>query len=357
LSPYNRAVTFTPNIEHFARDSVVMRNAFTRYGVTVLSEPAIWTGGMQLHKQYVEPFDPMNALEKLLRVEKYDCFITLDPVLKVIARDAGQVTELDEGKAWFQYDLCRTLEDIEQKIAARPVSGSPLFVYTQPQNLHRMALTRNGETVDPGHRYPGFFEHYASQLQRIDECFGAFLEFLKQRHLYDDSIIILTSDHGDSLMEEGRWGHSYWLFPEILRIPLIVHLPPRLQSKVVSNPGHIAFSTDITPSLYYLLGHRPLAASPLFGRPLFTGSLREQTDYLRDAYLVASSYGPVYGILANNGRTLFIADGVNEKDYYFNLADDPRGTRNRVTPEIRAGNQRLIREHIEEINRFYNLQR
>jgi hypothetical protein len=354
LSPYNKLVTFTPNIERLARDSAVMRKAFTRYGGTVLSEPAIWSGSLQLHKQYVEPFHPMNALEKLLRAENYDCLITLDPVLKIILGEGGAFTELDKGKAWFQYDLCASLQELEQEVVTRAPGGRPLFVYTQPQNLHRMALTKNGETVDPGQRYPGFYEHYASQVQRLDECLGAFVEFLKRQRLYDDSVIILTSDHGDSLMEGGRWGHSYWLFPEILRIPLIIHLPARMKGEVVSDADSVAFSTDITPSLYYLLGHRPITDQSVYGRPLFTQSLKEQRAYRRESYLVASSYGPVYGIIGNNGGSLFIADGVNEKDYYFNLTEDPQGTRNQVTPEIRLKGQRLVREKIEEINRFYN---
>src|SRR5581483_8325728 len=63
LGPYNAAVRFTPSIDAFARESVVMESAFTRYGATGLSEPSIWVGGMMLHKQYIEPFHPMNALQ------------------------------------------------------------------------------------------------------------------------------------------------------------------------------------------------------------------------------------------------------------------------------------------------------
>ena len=57
------------------------------------------------------------------------------------------------------------------------------------------------------------------------------IDDLKARQLYDDSVIVLTSDHGDSLGEEGRWGHAYTLFPEVLQVPLIVHLPPRLRAQ------------------------------------------------------------------------------------------------------------------------------
>ena len=109
-----------------------------------------------------------------------------------------------------------------------------------------------------------------------------------------------------------------------------------------------------TPSLYYLLGHTPIVPNPIYGRPLFTATIEEQRQYRQDSYLLVSSYGPVYGILRNNGRSLFIADALYDKDYFYNLADDPKGTRSRPDAAVRAENQQLIRRHLEAINQFYN---
>jgi hypothetical protein len=71
LSPYNPAVGFTPAIGAFARDSIVFERAYTRYGGTGLAVPSIWAGGLLLHKMYVTPFDPSNALLKLIDAGKY----------------------------------------------------------------------------------------------------------------------------------------------------------------------------------------------------------------------------------------------------------------------------------------------
>ena len=51
-------------------------------------------------------------------------------------------------------------------------------------------------------------------MRRLDGCFGAFVDDLKASGLYDDSLIVLTSDHGDSLGEQGRMGHAYTVFPK-----------------------------------------------------------------------------------------------------------------------------------------------
>ena len=84
LSPYNPAVTFTPAIQALARESTVFERAFTRYGATGLSVPALWTGGMLLHKQYIRPFAPMNSLEKLLDGVGYRRLISDDHLVTAL---------------------------------------------------------------------------------------------------------------------------------------------------------------------------------------------------------------------------------------------------------------------------------
>jgi len=353
LSSYNPAVTFTPSIGAFARESVVMENAFTHYGGTGLSEPSIWVGGMILHQQYVTPFYPMNALQKLIEVDKYQSFITKDSVISTIMAPSPSITELDRGIANRDLDFCRSLEDLKAKVSRRNDPTRPIFAYTQPQNIHISVINAEGRSVPPGESYPGFDAPYASRLRRIDGCFGEFVKFLKTGGLYDKSIIILTSDHGDSLGENGRWGHAYTIFPEIIQVPLIVHLPPTLRASTSFNPRTEAFLTDITPTLYYLLGHGLTLRNEIFGRPLFTANEQEQSQYLRDSYMIVSSYGPVYGILQNHGRTLYIVDGVNYDDYSFISEQNPLDTSEAVNAPMREEYQKMIRDKILAINRFY----
>ncbi|MCU1305588.1 MAG: hypothetical protein JWN45_283, partial [Acidobacteriaceae bacterium] len=356
LGAYNNAVTFTPAIDSFAHESVVMEKAFSRYGGTVLSEPAIWTGSMQLHKQYIQPFYPMNSLQKLLDTDGYESWITMDPVLDIILRKSGvDIKELDKNPAyWTDYDLNRTLKEIESKLDNRAQTNKPLFVYSQPQNLHTVTLFRLSNKRPPKKDYSGFHRVYASEVERMDQGFGEFIQYLKARNLYDKSIIVLTSDHGDSLGEFGRWGHGSTMFPEILRVPLIIHLPSKLQKNFYWDSKQVAFSMDVTPSLYYLLGHRPIRNDEMLGRPLFTETKEEHDQYLRDSYLLVSSYGPVYARLANNGGELFIVDAAAHKNYLYNLADDPQGTHNLVSIKKLTENERFIRQHVSSIGRFYN---
>ena len=218
------------------------------------------------------------------------------------------------------YDLCRSLTDLRAKVLdPSPRASTDLRVHAAAEHP-RFGLTREGASVPAGASYPGFYAPYAARIQTMDVCFGEFVQFLRDEGLYDDSLIVLTSDHGDSLGEGGRWGHAYTIFPEIVRIPLVVHLPRAVREQTTCDTDAVASLVDITPTLYYLLGHRPVVSGTIFGRPLCTETPLERTATRRDSYLVVSSYGPVYGILRGNGRWLYIADGVNYTDYYYDLA-------------------------------------
>ena len=128
-----------------------------------------------------------------------------------------------------------------------------------------------------------------------------------------------------------------------------------MRQQFVWDSQKIAFSIDITPSLYYVLGHRPTLNNELAGRPLFTRTIEEQESYFRSQYLIASSYAPVYGILGQNGETLFIVDAVNKRNYFYNLSSDPDGVHNLVTPRIRDANEDVIRRDVLSIENAYGI--
>jgi arylsulfatase A-like enzyme len=299
----------------------------------------------------------MNSLQKLLDVNHYREWISKDNVLQQVVPDSKNIDELDKNIGAMHYDLCRTLDELSERVRTAPASPDPIFVYTQAQNIHVSVIDREGRSVVPGAPLPAEFNApYASRLQKLDGCFGNFIGMLKAKGLYDNSLIVLTSDHGDSLGEDGRWGHAYTIFPEIVRIPLIFHLPASSRTSLQEDPQSVAFLTDLTPSLYYLLGQKGLLNNPLFGHPLFTESLEEQKRYRSDSQLLISSYGPVYGLLSDNGRHLYIADGVNYRDYAYELSPDGSSKTAAMTDEQRSAAQKRIREQVSEIARYYGLQ-
>jgi len=344
VSPYNPRVTFTPAIERFAAESTVFTRTFARYGGTNLSVPAIWAGGMLIHQLEQGPFDGRDALLKLVDADGYRALLSMDSVVRTLVPARPNVTPLDVNLSAVDFEMCRTTEEIERSLDGNLADRRPVFAYALPQNIHIAVAVHT--KVPEGESYPGFFAPVAHGVRTVDRCFGSFVDYLKKTGRYDDSVVILTSDHGDSLGEDGRYGHSLFMFPEVVRVPLIVHLPTALRDRVKSDPHQVSFSTDLTPTLYALLGHPPADLGPLFGSPLFVPAGSTVPSRARQSYLLASSYGAVYALLSDNGRRLYIADAVDGRDYAFSLRDHEPDVRLELTPAMIEENRRLIREQL-----------
>jgi arylsulfatase A-like enzyme len=367
LSPYNPQVAFTPGIAAFAAESFVFERAFTRYGGTALSVPSIYTGGMVPHKQYVTPYARLNTLEKLLRAKGYRQYISPDHIVsrlfaKVpdtvylegrdpLARDAGH-TARGHRSPELSYTVCGKLGELQAAMAQRE-RDRPIFAMTRTLDLHLSNVM--GQDDPDLERLGDFSAPYAARVERLDGCLGQFITYLKQTNQYDNSVIVLTADHGESIGDENRWGHSYTLYPEVVQIPLIVHLPERYRGAFTTDLGRLAFSTDITPSLYALLGEEPADLGPLYGSPLFVergGLPRNRAD---GTYVLSSSYGPVFALLSHGGRHLYIADAIDGRDYAYDLTDPNAPTRMTITTALRAFSWKRIHEQVSAIAVHYRI--
>jgi arylsulfatase A-like enzyme len=89
----------------------------------------------------------------------------------------------------------------------------------------------------------------------MDENFGLLIGYLKEKKLYDNTLIIFTSDHGEEFGEHGTWAmHSHTLFNDQLHVPLVIKLPG---SKYASRKvDHLVRSIDILPTVMDLLGEK-----------------------------------------------------------------------------------------------------
>jgi Sulfatase len=353
VSAYNPRVTFTPNLGSFARDSLVFTNAFTRYGGTSMAVPSMWAGGLLLHSAYHPPFHPVNALEKLIDAGGYQPLLTLDHIMAPLLTRSTALIEVNRGLETMKFDMCNTVSDLELNAERARLGPRPLFSYALIETLH-ISLVFN-RPVPPGQSYAGFYGPVAAEARRLDGCFGRFIEYLKRSGLYEDSVVVVTADHGDALGDNGAWGHGVRMAPEVMRVPLIVHVPARLRPHVVADLGAVALSTDIAPTLYELAGFEARNAGPLFGTPVIaTSEARLDRDRRRRPFLLAASYAATYGMLRNNGRLMYVADVVNGREYQFDMAEGLLGRQVDVTDDDRRLNRQLIREQVTQLDDFYH---
>jgi hypothetical protein len=360
LGAYNRSVDFTPNIDALSRDSVVMRNAFTQYAGTSLSEPAIWSGAELLHAHYMRPFENVNSLLTLGKTDGYEILVSRDHILGKLLSPGDGVIFLDTDKDYNEYEISSTLQQLEAHLDNRREQQRPVLFYAQPMNIHVLGVNNLPKRTESNWRHrPGFNDRIAFKLHQVDDSLGQFIAFLKARDLYENSIIIVTADHGDatpSLPGFGlnRQGHSIILFPEVMRVPLIIRFPAEMRQRVDYDENRLAALTDITPSLYYLLGHGPIKLDPVLGRPLFAGSAEELHHYDRDHLLLASDTSANYGVVSGDGRSMYVSYDSPQRSLLFDLVADHDGTTNCITAALKTRYDRQILEDLRSIAAFYD---
>jgi arylsulfatase A-like enzyme len=214
-------------------------------------------------------------------------------------------------------------------------------------------MSKLPRSVESGEEYRSFHAPYATKVHSIDACFGRFIDALKSKRLYDDSLIVLTADHGEMLGEDGRFGHSYHLFPQIVRVPLITHLPSSVARNASIDPDAVSLTTDISPTMYSALGYKPAGSNYLAGQSLIAMDEMSSLTRRRASYVIAASYGAVYAVASHNARRLYVADAVRGGDRAFEQDRSGRWTEVQVTTGLRAVNQFAIRRYIDDLTTLY----
>ncbi|MCK5860872.1 MAG: sulfatase-like hydrolase/transferase, partial [Candidatus Hydrogenedentes bacterium] len=96
---------------------------------------------------------------------------------------------------------------------------------------------------------------YIAEIEHLDIYLGHLIEGLKKRGLYDDTIFVFVADHGEEFFDHGGWWHGLTLYEEMLRVPLLIKLPGKLQGGVINND--LARLVDIAPTLLQQAGLEP----------------------------------------------------------------------------------------------------
>jgi len=94
---------------------------------------------------------------------------------------------------------------------------------------------------------------YSGEVAYVDDCFGRILEVLKETKRFDNSLIIVFGDHGESLGEHGEDSHGYFVYDSTLRVPLIVK-PPKSQQEIATRVDNLVSLVDIFPTVLQYVG-------------------------------------------------------------------------------------------------------
>jgi arylsulfatase A-like enzyme len=179
-----------------------------------------------------------------------------------------------------------------------------------------------------------FTRNYAQEVEYTDQWIGRVVANLKSAGLYESTLIVLTSDHGEEFYDHEGWWHGTTLQEEQLRVPLMIKLAGLNNAGVVNDS--LVCGIDVTPTI---LNQVDLPIPPqMRGTVLFDslGNLVLKSE----VHCEADFEGNVAQALRLGSWKYIQTNPDNPRhrpvDQLFNLADDPKEQRNLVEsqPEI-----------------------
>lgn len=99
---------------------------------------------------------------------------------------------------------------------------------------------------------------YRTEIERLDRYLGLMFDHFKQRGIYDNSLIVFVSDHGEEFHDHGGWWHGLTHYDEMLRVPMVLKMPGNKRGGE-TNTGY-ARQIDLAPTFLSVLGLAPSEA-------------------------------------------------------------------------------------------------
>ena len=332
LGAYGNPLNTSPYIDAIAEQGTLFENCIAPSPMTFPSHATMLTGLHPLQHGVL-----VNMQAKLPR-----SIATLPERLSELGWRTGAVVsstvlhhrfDLDQGFDDYRDDFYSALYDIaghslERTDARRTTAeatqwlenGSPdrkefLFVhYFDPHSPYN-APRRVAEN------FPG--DPYLAEVAFVDRQIARLVESVNDLPGDFNTLWIITADHGEALGEHGESTHGFFLYDEILRVPLILAGPGVPKGQTVAEPVGLI---DIVPTVLDLIGAAPDPELP--GRAIPT--MEPNRNFVSTSYLSLLGFGwsPLWSLSGRGERFI-----LGPKPEYYRTDIDPEETENRWARE------------------------
>lgn len=323
----------TPNIDEFAKESVLFKQAFSQSSGTPSSLPSLLTSKYpseieMLNKDSTLPKGVETLPGMLNRLEYNTTAFVSSGFFELQNLDR----DFDKGRSYWGTEFLTERGRNFIKKTKEPFflwihftyphcspNPSPLrglyTNYTGDCNILNCTHLRQRCDEEEDLRY--YINAYDERLKYVDRKFGKIIDALRNRSLYNGSIIIVSSDHGEALGEHRKWQHRNRVYEELIHVPLIMKFPDkRFKGRRVEKQVELI---DLMPTLMDILGVQ--ADSNLSGRsllPLVKNKDTGSSFVISETTLSRAIRTPNYKYIENR-------KGRNE---LYNLDEDPEEQNN-----------------------------
>jgi len=360
----------TPNLDQFAEEAVVFHDATSASPWTLPSHMSVWTGRWPSVHRVTNKLRPLSGgqmVETSLSagIETYpDLLIRSGRKAAGFTGGAGVQGKYGFGRDFETYLDDRYFGGLDYSIPPalqwlKNHTDTPLFLFLHGYDVHgqydlpksqvdaiadydgtldgskgeQAKLREKGlenikDPGDPAHLHGTLNEAdtaflakvYDGKVRLADERVGAFISQLKALGLYDRSIIILMSDHGDEFMEHGGLDHGATLYQEQLRVAMMIRFPGFGRRHDIRTPVR---TVDLFPTVFDTLGldgPRNVDGKSLL--PLMRGEKLDLPVMAETDYRLF-----VHHRMRREGQYKLILDLLDGKRELYDLAADPGETR------------------------------
>lgn len=299
LGTYGYERPTSPRIDAFAEESLVFENASVAGQATPTSFASIFTGEL--------PFRVFRGWNLAHVPTMAAAFESAGYATAGIMNNVQLVTERGFKQGFQHYEVLNeprdqvVLEKARAWMEQRP--SKPFMLWTHFISPHTPYTYRGfaKDFYDPDYEGPlkrssganlkpedtptdadrkRLRDLYDGEVLFADRLFGRMIDLLKENGIWEDTIVVLTSDHGEEFLDHGGYGH-HKLHREVLRVPMIIRHPRAAQA---GRTDMLYLNTDLFPTLATMLDLEypdyidgmSLVSSPWQGRPLISVAMTEK---------------------------------------------------------------------------------
>ncbi|MGH7820119.1 MAG: sulfatase, partial [Candidatus Binatia bacterium] len=323
LGAYGHRGNLSPRFDELAREGTLFENAFATSYWTVPSHASLFTGLHPIshgasfeHHRYLE--DRFLTIAERLRDAGYQTTaFTANHYVEFANLHQGferrrMIGERFQGLAlrrllevvgfpakWIDQGAADGVGQIADALAGEIRKDRPVFMFvnllephwrylpplpdrraTLPDGLGLFTATRisvqfYAPEVMGGRRIEGPVREaitalYSADVRYQDRMFGRVIDLLRRHLDLDETLLIVTADHGENLGEAGRWDHAFALNDHLIRVPLLIRYPKRFPPGL--RLSELCQLTDVTATITDVTGVEGLPGSQ--GRTLVPDAFR-----------------------------------------------------------------------------------
>ena len=219
-------------------------------------------------------------------------------------------------------------------------TSRPFFLFVHYMDPHEPwvappEFVKRFRTPDvPADGVSGLIARYDAEIAFTDHELGELLAALDRLGLKEDTIVAVSADHGEGLLQHGELHHGTQLYEEQMRVPLLLRWPRGLPAGRVID-GAVSL-IDLAPTLLELAGVPPEAGDAMQGRslaPVLEG--RAPLDPARPIFLFRPNNTDIPGeqYAVRQGDWKLIRGPGEGRRELFDLSQDPRELADRAAAE------------------------